>query len=138
MRCLNPRCPRELADDWAFCDLCGKDNRPPRLRTSVVEDEHLAPTGEFCVRCGVSILDLDDSEDGDENRLRVVGGWAALVVGGLSLALSAALRSASHTKAGDGAGSVSLAFMAARYGSYLFAAGVILLLVTPAVRRRRR
>jgi len=126
-------------DGWAFCDKCGTDNRPPTARVRIVEDEHEAPNGEFCVRCGVSILDVNSPEDDDENRLRIYGGWAALIVGGISLCVSNVIRPPVVHK-GDPAppsGVVQVAYMAARYGSYLLALGVILLLITPAIRRRR-
>jgi hypothetical protein len=104
-----------------------------------VEDEHEAPNGEFCVRCGVSILDVNSPGDDDENRLRIYGGWAALIVGGISLCVSNVIRPPVIHK-GDPAsasGGVQVAYTAARYGSYLLALGVILLLITPAIRRRR-
>ena len=102
------------------------------------EDEHLAPHGEFCVRCGVSILDLNDPADEDENRLYVWGGWAALVAGGISLCVSMAIRPSVRSRRGEEpSAAVQWAYLGARYGSYLLAAGIILLLVTPALKRRR-
>lgn len=126
-------------DGWAFCDQCGTDNRPPAARVRVEEDEHEAPNGEFCVRCGVSILDVNSDEDDDENRLRIYGGWAALLVGGISLCISNIIRPPIPRRGDPPAPNdiVRIAYMASRYGSYLLALGVVLLLITPAIRRRR-
>ncbi len=140
VRCLNPRCARELRDDWAFCNWCGTDNRPPAARIPVEEDEHLAPESEHCVRCGVSILDVNRPPDEDEHRLQAIGGWIALILGGGALVASYAIRPGGHRGIAfseSDSHAASIAFLCARYGSLLMAGGVVLLLVTPVVRRRR-
>jgi len=105
----------------------------------VEEDEHDAPNGEFCVRCGISIIDVNSPDDDDENQLRIYGGWAALIIGGISLCVSNLIRPAVRHRGDPPAPTdfAQIAYMAARYGSYLLALGVILLLITPAIRRRR-
>ena len=138
MRCLNPRCDREVRDEWAFCDLCGRDNRPPMARTPVAVDEHEIVEGEFCVRCGRSVLEIEEDPDEDQNRLYAWAGWTLLIAGGASLAFSQFSRPTGGIKTGQEPSTYELAYMASRFGAYAFAAGVILLLVTPNLRKRRR
>ena len=51
--CVNPQCRAQIPDDYAFCPLCGTDNRPPEKRAAVHDGAHVfPPTAKFCINCG--------------------------------------------------------------------------------------
>ena len=53
VRCVNEACGIPIEETWAFCPLCGADNRPPENRPEVDCDTHLfVGDGWYCVRCG--------------------------------------------------------------------------------------
>ena len=51
--CVNPSCRRGLDPSWAFCPMCGADNRAPSRRVGVTGCRHLHFQGAtFCPSCG--------------------------------------------------------------------------------------
>lgn len=57
--CINNNCRRGLDDAWAFCPICGTDNRPPRGRRPVIVCQHLYLQGtSFCPVCGQPLAAL--------------------------------------------------------------------------------
>src|SRR5687768_5846583 len=85
VRCLNRKCSVEISEDWSFCSLCGADNREPHQRTPIADCDHRIERGEFCVMCGVSAIDTNETLDPEANW-REIGGWV-LVVAGVAMVL---------------------------------------------------
>ncbi len=53
-QCINQRCRRTIDDSWAFCSICGTDNRPPKGRAPVLVCTHQYFHGTtYCVNCGL-------------------------------------------------------------------------------------
>lgn len=54
--CVMAKCRRAMDDAWAFCPLCGTDNRPPRFRPPVLQCAHLFfASAAFCAMCGMPV-----------------------------------------------------------------------------------
>lgn len=54
--CVNARCRSAMQDAWAFCPVCGTDNRPPAARVPVASCQHRYFQGaNFCSSCGLPI-----------------------------------------------------------------------------------
>lgn len=54
--CVNSNCRRVMQDTWAFCPICGTDNRAPKKRYAVVQCLHEFYQGaSFCARCGIPL-----------------------------------------------------------------------------------
>lgn len=52
--CVNGGCRRGIDPGWAFCPMCGEDNRPPKTRGAPVPScQHSVFQGaSFCAQCG--------------------------------------------------------------------------------------
>lgn len=86
-KCVNLKCTEEVKNGWAFCSICGQDNRPPNLRASVVDCDHQIERGEFCVLCGDSTIDIHEPDNPDANWAEWIG-WACLLGGVVLLIVS--------------------------------------------------
>lgn len=54
--CVNEKCKRALEDAWAFCPMCGTDNRAPSFRPAIFQCSHVYIQGaEFCLKCGMPV-----------------------------------------------------------------------------------
>lgn len=46
-------CHRQIQDSFAFCPICGADNRPPERQEPITFCDHqFVPGGQFCILCG--------------------------------------------------------------------------------------
>jgi hypothetical protein len=51
--CANPNCRRSVDPSWAFCPVCGSDNRAPRNRHPIAGCTHVyMQQTSFCRQCG--------------------------------------------------------------------------------------
>ena len=114
----------QLRANWSFCPKCGADNRLPATRVTILDCEHDFVDGEFCVQCGVSVIDLNEDED-PETNWRDAFAWGMLIVGALMVAASEYIvRSAGSQRPLPGG-----SYLLARYGFYVFAAGIVLVVI---------
>jgi hypothetical protein len=78
-------CHRPIDDAYAFCPLCGEDNRPPERREPITYCSHqFAPGMPCCVLCGATYDEPVGSTPAKRHRATVI--WA-----GIGLAYFAAL-----------------------------------------------
>lgn len=127
--CVNLSCRLDLKDEWVFCPKCGVDNRPPEERRKVDVCDHQIETGEFCVLCGVSILDQNEEEPG-QAVWREIAGWVLLVGGVLMIVVSQVLMRDYQAPHATGR-NMNLAALLARLAFLFMPCGIILILSSP-------
>jgi|GEM_PF-6630680 len=132
------KCGVTLRDEWAFCPKCGRDVRPPALRTSVDCPDHEIADGEYCINCGRSILDQAIEESEPDLGLKVAAAWAGLVGGSVLAGVGQMIMMANRPKSLDEEGAAILgpAAWMVRFGILFAILGFGALIALPSIRRR--
>lgn len=119
---------------------------PAHRRAVGACDDHTIIDGEYCIDCGRSFLDHGGDEVDEELRWKVVGGWVALVGGGIMVgigqiymrqAMAIAIAKSTAVSPEKEQQVSNIAYFCIRGGALLMVIGIVALLLLPAIKRRR-